>query len=117
MLQEGPWALLGDTELAYRVCALVPAFACKLWSCLIVLTDQVRRNGALHADANGASVAGASRKELRKLEKGPRIEVRVVQPFIFNREAPEFVQTGTVTSDNGRPMEKHINFSSRTSAS
>ncbi|CAK0817133.1 unnamed protein product, partial [Prorocentrum cordatum] len=68
--------LIGDAELADRVVALIPALRALLKGETPSPEDVLRRNVALHADAEGESVAEARPARLRQMQRSARLEAR-----------------------------------------
>ncbi|CAK0836353.1 unnamed protein product, partial [Prorocentrum cordatum] len=69
--------LIGDAELADRVAALIPALRALLKGETPSPEDVLRRNVALHADAEGESVAEARPARLRQMQRSARLEARL----------------------------------------
>ncbi|CAK0836192.1 unnamed protein product, partial [Prorocentrum cordatum] len=69
--------LIGDAELADRVVALIPALRALLKGETPSPEDVLRRNVALHADAEGESVAEARPARLRQMQRSARLEARL----------------------------------------
>ncbi|CAK0809752.1 unnamed protein product [Prorocentrum cordatum] len=66
--------LVGSGEAAQRVQALLPALLSRLAGRCPAWLDVLRRNVALHSDAAGMNIATAGASELRRAQRGPRLE-------------------------------------------
>jgi len=82
--------LLGDAEIADRICCVVPVLKALLAGRPPAGLEVMRRNVALHADAAGVSIASATVNDLKKLQKAPRIEVRQIGSALVSAAPASF---------------------------
>ncbi|CAK0822807.1 unnamed protein product [Prorocentrum cordatum] len=87
--------IVGDAEVAQRLRALLPAFVATLHGMEPTWLEKLRRNVALHAEALEIDVALAGARELRRAQRGPRLEARRAgvgrAPTSLSADAAEFV--------------------------
>ncbi|CAK0816442.1 unnamed protein product [Prorocentrum cordatum] len=86
-LRSAVAVMLGSPELADRLLAVVPHLQALLGGVLPSASDTRRRGVALHADARRTSIATATDFEVKRLQKGPRIERRRLGREAFDPEA------------------------------
>ncbi|CAK0794954.1 unnamed protein product, partial [Prorocentrum cordatum] len=87
--------IVGDAEVAQRLSALLPAFVATLHGVEPTWLEKLRRNVALHAEALEIDVAIAGARELRRAQRGPRLEARRAgvgrAPTSLSADAAEFM--------------------------
>ncbi|CAK0815126.1 unnamed protein product, partial [Prorocentrum cordatum] len=89
-------AVIGDDEVAHRLQAMLPALQATLGGWAPSWLERLRRNVALHAEAQGVDIAAASAAELRSAQRGPRLERRAAADGALRADAPPFVPLGPI---------------------
>ncbi|CAK0838929.1 unnamed protein product, partial [Prorocentrum cordatum] len=89
-------AVIGDDEVAHRLQAMLPALQATLGGWTPSWLERLRRNVALHAEAQGMDIVAASAAELRSAQRGPRLERRAAADGALRADAPPFVPLGPI---------------------
>ena len=77
VVEDALAVVAGCDEVGQRLRALLPALRKKLAGRAPTWLETLRRNVALHADAEGVDLATAGGAALKRAQKGPRLEARL----------------------------------------